>query len=348
MLSTTNPDCSKESVRYAHGPFLHLSYIVPLDGNDPPRLPQAQKKKKQPKSTSISSHSLRRYFPLHHHLIYSSTDPFQAIHSTKASLTAQTNTLRRSSLTPRTFHCIGTSRITRSSPRRDMGGVVDEDEDGDYSDEGEGDDIDNDGDCMGGAAGYWKDGIKERWEALKARRPNAYDSGVEGEWRSVACWMDYQDLLLHSVSTNILSRMRGTTFYHPFCSQELANQPGNEDDINEAIWLFPITLCTTRHSPPPRPTPFSSTPIQDESADLKAGESKLAEEGNRMQPPIGKLKGTVKIIGDRAILWTMTSSYVEQDDPEWVVNGVQIGCIGDAEQCLFLFVNATTIDVRGL
>ncbi|KAF8318315.1 hypothetical protein F5887DRAFT_1088454 [Amanita rubescens] len=62
------------------------------------------------------------------------------------------------------------------------------------------------------------------------------------------------------------------------------------------------------YSPPPRPTPSSSsTPIQDGSADLKAGESKLAEEGNRMQPPIGKLKGTVKMIGGRAILWTMAS-----------------------------------------
>jgi len=49
-----------------------------------------------------------------------------------------------------------------------------------------------------------------------------------------------------------------------------------------------------------------------------------------MQPPIGKLKGTVKMISDGAILWTTTLSYVEQDDPEWVVNGVQIGCIGSA------------------
>ncbi len=59
---------------------------------------------------------------------------------------------------------------------------------------------------MGGAAGYWKDGIKERWEALRARRgkPSADDAGVvdgwdwagvEGEWRRAVCWMDYQDLL---------------------------------------------------------------------------------------------------------------------------------------------------------
>ena len=77
---------------------------------------------------------------------------------------------------------------------------------------------------MGGATGYWKDGIKERWEALRARRgehaPKSEDgmkkgkgkgvatsadeegvidgwdwAGVEGEWRRVVCWMDYQDLL---------------------------------------------------------------------------------------------------------------------------------------------------------
>ena len=77
---------------------------------------------------------------------------------------------------------------------------------------------------MGGATGYWKDSIKERWEALRARRgehaANTQDgmekgkgksgatgadeegvidgwdwAGVEGEWRRVVCWMDYQDLL---------------------------------------------------------------------------------------------------------------------------------------------------------
>jgi len=151
-------------------------------------------------------------------------------------------------------------------------------------------------------------------------------AGVEGEWRRVVCWMDYQDLLLHSSRTG-----RST---------------GNEEDINEAIRLFPITLRITGYSPPPpRPSPpssSSSTPlIQDESADPNAliwhlpiihfsGESRLGEEGTGTQPPSRKLKGTVKMIGDGAVLWTMTSSYVGQDEPEWVVNGVQIGCIGSA------------------
>ncbi|KAF8326735.1 hypothetical protein F5887DRAFT_1137747 [Amanita rubescens] len=184
---------------------------------------------------------------------------------------------------------------------------------------------------MGGASGYWKDGIKERWEALKARRgwPNSDDAGVvdgwdwagvEGEWRRVVCWMDYQDLL------------RAT-----------GRSTGSEEDVNEAIRLFPITLRITGYSPPP----------PHESADPNAliwhlpvihfsGESKLAEESTGTQPPIRKLKGTVKMIGDGAVLWTMasTSSYVEQDDPEWVVNGVQIGCIGSAAGFIGMWTGA--------
>ncbi|KAF8335204.1 hypothetical protein F5887DRAFT_1079282 [Amanita rubescens] len=76
---------------------------------------------------------------------------------------------------------------------------------------------------MGGVAGYWKGGIKERCEALKARRggPNADDAVTKGEWRPrVVYWMDYQDLLL----SPILRRMRDTTSHHRFCSQELADQ----------------------------------------------------------------------------------------------------------------------------
>jgi len=50
---------------------------------------------------------------------------------------------------------------------------------------------------MRGAAGYCTDGIKEGWEALKARRggPNADNTDTEGEWRRIVYWMDYQDLL---------------------------------------------------------------------------------------------------------------------------------------------------------
>ncbi|KAF8341175.1 hypothetical protein F5887DRAFT_1160169 [Amanita rubescens] len=38
---------------------------------------------------------------------------------------------------------------------------------------------------MGGAAGYQKDGIKERWEASKAHQ-GALSAGVESEWRRVS------------------------------------------------------------------------------------------------------------------------------------------------------------------
>ncbi|KAF8337844.1 hypothetical protein F5887DRAFT_1077966 [Amanita rubescens] len=164
---------------------------------------------------------------------------------------------------------------------QDIGGVVDEDEDGDYSDEGfepapktppptpptldsiqptgaspepdEGDrglmnhglfvSIRNarrwverliytfsylDFVRMGGAAGYRKDGIKERWEASKA------NGGASCVGRIIKI----------------------------YCSS-------NEEDSNEDIRLFHITPRITGYSPPPRPT-SSSTPIQDKLADANA------------------------------------------------------------------------------
>jgi hypothetical protein len=98
-------------------PFSRASLSTEKEKNPsahPPRLPQAQKKKKQPKSTS-ACFSPPVFAPTFCFTTTSSIPvsiPFQAIHSTKVSLTAQTNTLRRGSPTPRTFHRVGSSRIT--------------------------------------------------------------------------------------------------------------------------------------------------------------------------------------------------------------------------------------------
>ncbi|KAF8343248.1 hypothetical protein F5887DRAFT_1213903 [Amanita rubescens] len=351
-----------------YSPFLPvtqpLSYSIPPDGKgkEPLRSPSPPSSGSEEETTQIHldmftplSTAIHPHFLLHKH-IHPSTDHF-SIDSLDEGDRPGLPVPLRSQIEANMKEAWG----NLINIAQDIGGVVDEEEDGDYSDEGEGDDDDADEHGVeaspptskilptldrlasnpptpqpknkrtkktkasratngwGVLPGYW--GIKERWEALRARQGTRADNsgvvdgwdwaGVEGEWRRVVCWMDYQDLLRRPT--------------------------GNEEDISEAIRLFAITLRVTGYSPPPlRPTPSSSTPLQDESADPNAiiwylpvirfsGESKLGEEGTGTQPPIRKLKGTVKMIGDEAVLWSMTSSYVGQDDPDSWVPGLWTG-----------------------
>ncbi|KAF8626625.1 hypothetical protein AX15_004781 [Amanita polypyramis BW_CC] len=233
---------------------------------------------------------------------------------------------------------------------------------------------------MGGAVRYWKGsgGVAERWEVGRGyveggggerkegeEEVDGWDwAGVEGEWRRVVCWMDYQDLLLHS-----------------------SGRTGNlnpDYDIDEAIRLFPIKLHITKYSPPPpRPVPCpSSSPsssssssgakTQDESADPSAliwhlpvihftGESRVSgnantttsttsshnnnNNGNAGPENARRVRGTVRMIGDGAVRWSMVSSYINHDAPEWSMEGVQVGCIGSAVGVVGMWTGAE--HVRG-
>ncbi|KAM6499062.1 hypothetical protein JOM56_004570 [Amanita muscaria] len=248
---------------------------------------------------------------------------------------------------------------------------------------------------MGGAVGYWRNvgldvrdwrkgnrkGNAEERRAVKDKdkeeerltgkgkakartkeRGKEYEgwdwAGVEGEWRRVVCWMDYQDLLLHSSG---------------------ATRINASFETDEAIRLFPHKLHVTGYSPPPAfPSPSSSLPSSPSSLSTSpvdtalidgcgdettnpdaliwhlpvihfAGESRLLESANgngHWNGPgefVRQIRGSVRMIGDGAVRWTMTSSHVNQTEPEWAMEGVQVGCIGSAVGVLGMWTGADHI-----
>ncbi|KAJ7102329.1 hypothetical protein B0H15DRAFT_814162 [Mycena belliarum] len=190
---------------------------------------------------------------------------------------------------------------------------------------------------MGGAPGFWDVWRPEKLEndedeatpaaAGKGKMRAAEDSevegwdwaGVEGEWRRVVCWLDYRDLLMHNV--------------------DITTAGFGIDDLQETIRIFPMTLHVAGYSPPPRPPP---------GADPKAliwmlpvihvvGDSR----GTDTDESTGRvIEGTVRMIGDGAVRWSMTSSEAAGSDPEWVTESVQVGDIGSAIGMIGLWTGA--------
>ncbi|KAF8213500.1 hypothetical protein K438DRAFT_1661674 [Mycena galopus ATCC 62051] len=183
---------------------------------------------------------------------------------------------------------------------------------------------------MGGAPGFWNiwrpeipegdddDGKaaepglsdKGKGKAAQSDEVEGWDwAGVAGEWRRVVCWLDYRDLLVHNV--------------------DFSTAGFGIDDLQETIRIFPMTLRVARYSRPPRP------PV---GADPKAliwrlpiihveGESRGTDTDETSARVV---EGTVRMIGDGAVRWSMTSSEAAGADPEWVTESVQVGDIGSA------------------
>ncbi|KAJ6574698.1 hypothetical protein B0H19DRAFT_1125332 [Mycena capillaripes] len=144
-------------------------------------------------------------------------------------------------------------------------------------------------------------------------------AGVEGEWRRVVCWLDYRDLLMHNV--------------------DIATAGFGIDELQETIRIFPMTLRVARYSPPPRP-PSGADPneliwllpiihVEGESRGTDTDETSARV-----------IEGTVRMIGDGAVRWSMTSSEATGSDPEWVTESVQVGDIGSAVGIIGLWTGA--------
>ncbi|PFH48446.1 hypothetical protein AMATHDRAFT_5794 [Amanita thiersii Skay4041] len=167
---------------------------------------------------------------------------------------------------------------------------------------------------------------------------------VEGDWVRVVCWMDYQDLLLHSSGAS--TALSISTQYV----------------IEEAIRIFPLQLRVTGYDPPPlRPSSSSTTDppsadpgtleenhisdaskdqVYDEADDPNApiwhlpvihfaGESRLSGAHGEQEAMKRYITGTVRMIGDGAVRWSMSSSRINNaHEAEWGMEGVQVGCAG--------------------
>ncbi|GLB43061.1 hypothetical protein LshimejAT787_1205100 [Lyophyllum shimeji] len=145
-------------------------------------------------------------------------------------------------------------------------------------------------------------------------------AGAAGRWIRVICWLDYRDLLLHNL--------------HGYTG----------DDLGETIRFFPMTLRVAGYSKPPIPDP--SEPIREVDSLMwklpvihVEGESRGSDLEHDSQI-VRKVKGTVRMIRDGVVRWSMTSSYPDEDVPEWATEGIQIGSVGSAVGILGMWTGA--------
>ncbi|KAJ3716567.1 hypothetical protein C8R42DRAFT_678786 [Lentinula raphanica] len=215
---------------------------------------------------------------------------------------------------------------------------------------------------MGSAPGFWAGrGTKEGWTGIASdeqerelSKPWKIDkdvefvdgwdwAGAEGRWMRAVCWMDYRDLLFHNLQTN-----------YPTI--------GYRHEIEETCRVFPMTLRVvgfSRVSPPLALPPSSSSPKPSSKSPPSSkakGKGKATDHGyadSSYDPLVYALpiihivgefrgsdvdesvarraRGTIRMIGDRAIRWNLISSEVSTPDrDEWVMEGVQVGEIGSA------------------
>ncbi|KAF8830184.1 hypothetical protein HHX47_DHR2000655 [Lentinula edodes] len=217
---------------------------------------------------------------------------------------------------------------------------------------------------MGSAPAFWTcRGAKEGWTGIKAEEQeqeqemstpwkkdkdvefvDGWDwAGAEGRWMRAVCWMDYRDLLCHKLQT---SYPRTANYHH---------------EIEETCRVFPMTLRVVGFSrvPVPLALPASSGSYPPSKISTKSKE-KGKEKANDPASPAStydplvyalpiihvvgefrgsdvnesvarRARGTVRMIGDRAIRWNLISSEVSTPErDEWVMEGVQVGDIGSA------------------
>lgn len=210
---------------------------------------------------------------------------------------------------------------------------------------------------MGGAPGFWENwtpyldadegqGIRSNGEEdpsfiyvkgeedlgkgkAKAKDVEEYKgwdwAGAAGEWKRAVCWLDYRDLLLHNLTG--------------FPSESL----------EETVRVFPMTIRVSGYSPPPDPDPElkSSATLLPRSA-LESlvytlpvihleGETK----GSDIDLTVMRhIKGTVRMLADGAVRWTLLSSFPGEHAAEWVTESVQVGAIGSVVGIIGMWTGA--------
>ncbi|KAG1782130.1 hypothetical protein EV702DRAFT_508189 [Suillus placidus] len=165
--------------------------------------------------------------------------------------------------------------------------------------------------CIGGSPGYWDAWANmptegEGFEGSGKRKQGEVEgwdwAGVSGIWKRCVCWLDYRELLEHNLA---LGRFL-------------------EDGIREACRIIPLTIRITGYSESPIPPGRTTRPLPTIHVE---GESIGSD---RSLDDLRKVTGTVSIIADGAIRWSMVSTAAGSNQPEWSSEAVQIGGAGAA------------------
>ncbi|KAI0925420.1 hypothetical protein AcV7_005672 [Taiwanofungus camphoratus] len=137
---------------------------------------------------------------------------------------------------------------------------------------------------------------------------DGYDwAGVTGIWRRCICWMDYRDLILHNLSSEF-----------------------NDPHLQEAVRIVPMRLRVASYSPSPIPI-FGDRPTIH-----VVGETS----GSSPSGQVRRVRGTVSVIADGSVRWTLYSSVDGGDADEWVSEGVQVGGVTSAMGVLGIWTGA--------
>ncbi|THU84770.1 hypothetical protein K435DRAFT_783647, partial [Dendrothele bispora CBS 962.96] len=216
---------------------------------------------------------------------------------------------------------------------------------------------------MGSAPGFWDGkGTKEGWlrvgeDVLSAQNPSLNEddnvdgwdwAGVEGKWTRAVTWMDYRDLLEHSLR-NI----------PPLASHDKLNH-----HIDDTRRVFHMNLRIKGYSRAVPPTNTSKSTCgastsSNEPDPLEGlepleklvyalpiihveGDYRSSDGGNTFGDThldSRRINGTVRMIGDGAVWWDLVTSF-ESGEREWVMAGVQIGEIGSALGVVGLWTGA--------
>ncbi|EGN97278.1 hypothetical protein SERLA73DRAFT_183958 [Serpula lacrymans var. lacrymans S7.3] len=144
-------------------------------------------------------------------------------------------------------------------------------------------------------------------------------AGVAGIWKRCICWLDYRELLIYNLP------VRANSFLG--------------ENIQEALRIIPMTVKVVGYSKPP-PAPSSSSPGGNERrlpiihVEGESRGSDLSLETSRF------MKGTVSMIGDGTIRWSLVSTIAGTIEPEWSSEAVQIGGPGAAGGLLGMWTGA--------
>ncbi|KAG1727751.1 uncharacterized protein EDB91DRAFT_885649 [Suillus paluster] len=176
--------------------------------------------------------------------------------------------------------------------------------------------------CVGGSPGYWNAWVDRPGKGEEGSQDNGKSkqgevegwdwAGVSGIWKRCICWLDYRELLVHN----------------------LEPQRFLEYGMQEACRIMPLAIRITGYSESPIVPGSTARPLPTIHVE---GESIGSD---RSLDDLRKVTGTVSMIGDGAIRWSLVSSAAGSSKPEWSSEAVQIGGPGAAVGFLGLWTGA--------
>ncbi|KAI0739991.1 hypothetical protein C8Q80DRAFT_1357624 [Daedaleopsis nitida] len=144
-------------------------------------------------------------------------------------------------------------------------------------------------------------------------------AGAEGTWRRLVCWLDYDDLIL---TTPIDHNSYGAFV---------------DADLEEAWIIVPMSLKIISYSAPTLGA-YPDRPTIHVKGEMGGGGWVGNIEAN--DEDIRQIHGTVSMLPDGSVRWSLTSSAPNSTQDEWASEAVQLGGVGSAMGSLGMWTGA--------